>query len=189
MVNWKNTENTYGLLAIVLHWVTAVGVIFLFSLGLWMDGLDYYDEYYRLAPHIHKSIGVLLISLVFFRLIWRLANKQPSSLPSHKNWEKISAKVTHGAFYALLICMLFSGYLITTAKGDSLWVFNWFALPATISGIANLEDYAGSIHKWIAYSLIGLALVHAAAALKHHFFDKDTTLLRMLGREKNTNSH
>lgn len=183
----KNSASRYGLLAIVLHWVIALGVIGLFVLGLWMDGLDYYDKYYREAPHIHKSIGVLLISLVILRFIWRQINIQPAALPTHKTWEVVLAKVVHYVFYFILLCMLVSGYLITTAGGDSLDVFNWFSLPSLIDSVPNLEDYAGEVHEILAFTLIGLVILHALAALKHHFLDKDSTLKRMLFPGSNPN--
>lgn len=157
-----------------------MGVIGLFALGLWMDSLDYYDKFYREAPHIHKSVGVLLIVLVAFRFIWRQISVQPQPLSTHKRWEVVLAKIVHYVFYFILLCMLISGYLITTAEGDSLEVFNWFSLPSVIDTIPNLEDYAGEIHETLAFTLIGLVIVHALAALKHHFLDKDSTLKRMI---------
>ncbi len=180
----KNTENSYGLVAVLFHWVIALGVIGLFALGLWMDGLTYYDKWYRTAPHVHKSLGVLLIFLVVVRLAWRLYNSRPAELVSHKRWEKIIARITHFLFYLLLFSMFFSGYLITTAKGQSLDVFDWFSIPAVVSDGENLEDIAGEIHESIAFTIIGLAIVHALAALKHHFIDRDKTLLRMLGKSE-----
>lgn len=167
-------------MSIILHWVIAVGVIGLFTLGLWMVDLGYYDEYYRIAPHIHKSIGVLLVTLVVLRFIWRLLNVQPVPLASHKRWEVVLARAVHYVFYLILLCMLISGYLITTAEGESLKVFNWFSLPSLVSSVDNLEDYAGDIHEVLAFTLIGLVILHALAALKHHFIDKDSTLKRMI---------
>ncbi len=176
----KNTENSYGGVAILFHWLAACGVIFLFSLGLWMDGLGYYDKYYRAAPHLHKSIGVLLVLLFVIRFIWRVINIQPRALASHKPWEVTIAKTVHYIFYLLIIGMFISGYLITTAEGAALEVFSWFSLPASITGIANLEDMAGEVHEFLAYTLILLVVLHMLAALKHHFLDKDSTLIRML---------
>ncbi len=75
-----------------------------------------------------------------------------------------------------------SGYLISTADGRPLEVFGLFEIPALISGIDGQEDRAGEIHLALAYSLMGLTGLHAVAALKHHFIDKDRTLLRILGR-------
>lgn len=182
----KNAKSRYGLVAILFHWIIAVGVIGLFALGLWMDDLGYYDKWYRTAPHLHKSFGVLLIVLVALRLIWRLYNVRPAELESHKPWERVLAKITHLLFYLLLFSMLVTGYLITTAKGQALDVFNWFSIPSLVTSEANLEDIAGEIHEIIAFTIIGLAIAHALAALKHHFIDRDSTLLRMLGRAGRT---
>lgn len=182
---WRNNPHSYGLMAIICHWITAVAVIGLFALGLWMTGLDYYHPWYQSGPNIHRSLDILLAMLVLWRLMWRLTNAQPEPLPSHRLWERIIAKTTHTALYLLLFCMFVSGYLITTAEGKPLYVFNWFSVPAAITGseigINNLEDQAGDLHETMAYILMALAGLHALAALKHHFVDKDRTLLRMLG--------
>jgi len=55
-------------------------------------------------------------------------------------------------------------------------------VPATITSITDQEDVAGQIHFIVASILIGLALLHIAAALKYHFIDRDRTLMRILGR-------
>jgi cytochrome b561 len=73
-----------------------------------------------------------------------------------------------------------SGYLISTADGRAIQVFDWFEVPALVTGIANQEDIAGAVHYWVAVALIALASLHGLAALKHHFLDRDGTLLRML---------
>jgi len=131
---------------------------------------------------LHKGIGITLFAVVLFRLIWRLLNPKPAPLLNHAAWERLVAGVMHVLLYLLLFSVMVSGYLISTADGRSLEVFNLFAIPATISGIDNLEDIAGNVHLILTCSLMGLAMLHALAALKHHFFDKDRTLLRMLGR-------
>ncbi len=167
-------------MSITLHWGSVIAVFFLFGLGLWMDDLDYYDPWYRTAPDIHKGVGVLFISLVFGRLVWRLVNTKPKENPGHKPWEKKIAGVAHWALYLLMILMLPTGYLITTASGQGLSVFDWFTLPPLVTNIDNLEDVAGEIHELFAYSLILLVILHAVGAVKHHFWDKDNTLKRML---------
>lgn len=188
MALWRNTRSTYGIMAATGHWITALTVVCLFVLGLWMTDLTYYDPWYKRGPDIHRSVGILLALLIIWRLIWRLNNVQPMPLPNHKRWEKFAAKATHLCLYFLLFAMFFSGYLITTAEGQALNVFNWFSIPAVITGkevgIDNLEDTAGDVHETVAFILIGLASVHALAALKHHFMDKDQTLMRMLGKGK-----
>jgi cytochrome b561 len=83
-------------------------------------------------------------------------------------------------FYPLIFVLMLSGYLISTADGRPISVFGLVGVPATLTAIPNQEDVAGYVHQILAYTLIGLVALHALAALKHHFLDRDGTLLRML---------
>lgn len=153
----------------------------MFALGLYMVGLTYYDPWYRSAPQVHKSIGLLLLLVMLFRLGWRLINAHPVVLPSHRWWEVVVAHLTHGLLYLLIFVALVSGYLISTADGSSIAVFNWFDVPSMTGQIKGLEDVAGDIHRWCAWTLVVLAILHGLAAVKHHVIDRDETLRRMLG--------
>lgn len=177
---FKNQPDHYGIVQITLHWLIAFAVFGLFGLGIWMVELDYYSAWYRTAPDIHRSIGVIVVSLMVFRLIWRLFNPSVKSLTSHKNWEVKLAKVTHGLMYLLIVILGVSGYMITTAAGQPLIVFDWFAIPAVNFGIEYQEEIAGDLHSVFAWSLIGLVGLHIVGVMKHHFIDKDSTLKRML---------
>jgi len=75
-----------------------------------------------------------------------------------------------------------SGYLISTADGSSISVFDWFEVPSVTGQIKGMEDTAGTVHYWSTWAIVGLAAVHAAGALKHHLLDRDRTLRRMLGK-------
>lgn len=176
----RNTPDGYGLVAIALHWLTAIAVIAMFPLGLWMVGLGYYDPWYRSAPAIHKGLGVLLMAVVVLRLGWRYASPRPAPPASHRRWERRAAVVMHAMLYLLLLSIGISGYLISTADGRSIDVFGWFQLPATLTGLPNQADLAGEVHLVLAIALVTLVFVHAGAALKHYFVDRDATLLRML---------
>lgn len=177
----RNTKETYGLMAVSLHWIIALGVIGTAILGLWMTGLDYYSAWYRSAPFWHKSIGITLAVLIIFRLLWRWANPRPALLPHHQRWEVRLATLVHGALYVLLFIIVASGYLISTAKGQGVSVFGWFELPALVTGLPSQADRAGFVHYWLGVSLLALVALHALGALKHHFLDHDNTLRRMLG--------
>ncbi len=179
---WRNSPDDYGVVAIVGHWLVAVAVVGMFTLGLWMVDLGYYDDWYRTAPAIHKAVGVLLFVVVTARLLWRLFNPRPQPLGSHRALEQRAASITHVLLYVLLFAVMFSGYLISTAHGRPIDVFGLFSVPATITGLPNQADNAGDVHYVLAISLVVLAGIHALAALKHHFLDRDRTLLRMLGR-------
>jgi cytochrome b561 len=80
--------------------------------------------------------------------------------------------------------LMLSGYLISTADGRGIDVFGLFSLPATLSGVENQEDIAGKVHQSLAFILVALVVLHALAALKHHFLDRDATLKRMLGVQR-----
>lgn len=177
----KNTTSKWGFIALTFHWLSAVIIFFLFGLGLYMVELDYYDPWYQKAPFVHRSMGILLFGLILARLMWRWLSISPEHLVSHQLWERRLATTTHGLLYLLMMVLMVSGYFISTADGRSIDVFGWFSVPAVITGVENLEDYAGEVHEWTAYGLMGLASLHIAGALKHHFLDKDATLRRMLG--------
>jgi len=175
---WRNTQDRYGWISITLHWLVALAVLGLFCLGLWMVDLGYYDPWYRRAPELHKSIGSLLFGIMLLRLAWRYSNPRPEPIGSP--CEQKIARLVHTLFYVLLFTLVLSGYLISTADGRPIQVFQLFTVPATISGIDRQEDIAGEVHKILAYTVMGLAALHALAALKHHFIDGDHTLKRVL---------
>ena len=95
--------------------------------------------------------------------------------------ERLLAQSIQALLLILPILMVISGYLVSTADGRPLEVFGWFEVPAPGLEIENLEDKAGEIHAWLGYLLLGLILLHVTGALKHHFIDRDATLVRMLG--------
>jgi len=181
-MQFRNSEQRYGLVAVIMHWLVAITVIGLFMLGVWMTSLTLYHPWYVRAPYLHKSIGLLLFVVMILRLVWRLLNPPPAPLPTYTRFERVTAALVHGGLYLLLFAVMIAGYLISTADGHSVESFGWFTLPATITSIPDQEDVAGEIHEVLAFILIGLAVLHAAAALKHHFIDRDNTLRRIVGR-------
>ncbi|MBB3103877.1 cytochrome b [Azomonas macrocytogenes] len=181
-MQWRNSTDSYGLIGRLLHWLVAVTVFGLFGLGIWMRGLDYYSSWYRAAPEIHKSIGMLLFGQMLVRVAWRFFSPGPAPLASHGSLVQVATRLMHELLYLGLFAVMIAGYLISTADGRSIEVFGWFAVPASVTSLANQADLAGMIHKYLAWLLVILAALHALAALKHHFIDRDSTLLRMAGR-------
>ncbi|MBD3647702.1 MAG: cytochrome b [Pseudomonadales bacterium] len=178
----------YDLPAIVLHWLVAIGVLALFGLGLWMTDLDYYDPWYNKAPDLHRSIGVCVFVAMVVRLGWRLIRGTPAPVPGHGVLERRISAVVHRGFYLLVPLTAISGYLMSTADGRGVWVFDLIEVPATLTSIDNQEDLAGAIHWYLVLVIVGMAVLHALAALKHHFWDRDRTLTRMLGIRKEEKS-
>jgi len=178
----KNTADSYGWLSITLHWFVAVAVIGLFFLGYWMVDLSYYDPWYNKAPDIHKSIGIVLFVIMVIRLGWKLSQIQPNPLSNYNKFERVVSHIVHLVLYLLIFVSMISGYLISTADGRGIEVFQLFSVPSIGELFANQEDLAGFVHEYIAYTIAFLVCTHIFAAFKHHLIDKDITLKRMFGR-------
>lgn len=178
----NNTNDSYGWLSICLHWLVAVILIGLFVLGYWMVELNYYSVWYQKAPALHKSIGVILFIIMLIRVLWKVTQIQPAPLANSSKFEKAASHVVHKVLYILTFIILTSGYLISTADGRPISVFEMIEIPSLGLLFSNQEDIAGVIHKYAAYTIAAIVSLHALAALKHHFIDKDMTLKRMLGR-------
>jgi len=175
----RDSGRAYGWVSIVLHWSMALAIFGLFGLGLWMTRLDYYDAWYHRAPELHKAIGMLLLFALLLRMAWRLLNAHP--LPEGKPWEKLAAISMHRVQYVFMLVVAVSGYLIPTGEGQGIDVFGWFSVPALFEFEKRQADLIGQLHLITAWVLVVLAVLHAAAALKHHFVDRDATMTRMLG--------
>lgn len=175
----RNSNSAYGWLAIALHWLMALMIFGLFGLGLYMVELTYYDAWYKGSLDLHKSVGLVVALLLLLRIVWRWRNPAPAALPGPR-WEQRAAHGAHLLLYGLMVLLVVSGYLISTADGRAIEVFGWVSVPALPWAVDKQEDIAGEIHEILAWSLMALVALHLLAALKHHFINKDRTLTRML---------
>lgn len=176
----KDSKTGYGIMTILLHWVCATLVIFLFGLGVYMRGLDYYSPWYHRGPDLHIALGILVVALMLLRLVWRKINATPEAVPGQTAQATLAATAVKMALYALVFIIGGSGYLITTAEGSGANFFDLFSIPATVELSSTQVDLAGKIHKFLAWGTMGVVTLHAGAALFHHFFKRDNTLRRML---------
>lgn len=177
---WRNTQDKYGTVSKVFHWLIALVVPGLAALGTWMVGLDYYHAWYRSAPDLHRSLGVLTMLAMGLRALWLLLAGKPRALESHRRWEHLLAALSHWMLYLLVFAMGVTGYLLSTADGRGVDVFNWFAIPSSGEWMQNQEDIAGLVHKWLAWVLLAVISLHVIAVCKHQWIDKDKTLRRMI---------
>lgn len=163
--------------AIAFHWVIAALVLFNLWLGLFHDALP---REWKVMP-IHKSVGITILVISLGRLGWRLSHRPPQ-LPGHMpNWEKTAAKTVHWTFYALLLILPLTGWLMSS-NPEKPRVISWFTLfdlpvlPAT----PQIAGAAHEAHELLGFLMAGLVAIHIAAALRHHFLLRDTVLHRML---------
>jgi len=175
---YRNTKTGFGLIARVLHWGMALGILALFALGYWMRTLTYTSPYYQSAPDLHQSVGMVMFGLLVFRLFWKLGNVEPDTSDLTR-LEHIGAALMHWAFYAVLFVMMAAGYFILTLDGRSFGIFDLVDIPSIYSQ-KGLEKLAGQIHWILAYLTMALAVLHGVAAFWHHYVKRDRVMLRML---------
>ena len=173
----KNTENRFGLVAILLHWLIATLMIGMIILGLYMTGLPVGIEKLKFYGW-HKEYGFVVLALAFIRLYWRLINKTPDlKIPA---WEALSAQLMHWTLYGFMFALPLTGWLLTSAAGFPVSFFGLFTIPTLIAPNEELRHLFDGVHQWLAYTLIALLALHTLAAFKHHFIDKDNILKRMI---------
>ncbi len=163
----------------LLHWSIGLTIIGLLALGLFMEQMDYSDQKMQLY-RIHKSFGIIVLTLMGVRVLWRIVSTSPASLKTHKIWEKVLSKIVHIILYVMAFSMPLSGWAMSSSYGYPVSVFGLIKLPALLPKNEVRGEILADLHELGGYALIALIVLHVAGALKHHFIDKDTTLKRML---------
>lgn len=179
-MGWKNSANQFGWMTRILHWLVAAHILGLIGLGWYMVDLSYYDPNYHGALEYHKAFGILALLLGGLKVVWYLINSQPAPTAPLPPWQHWAASAVHHLLLALMVVIPVTGYLISTSAGDGINLFDLFELPALMTINDDTRDLATIIHEWLAYGTLGLVGLHAAAAVKHQFIDRDGTLKRML---------
>jgi cytochrome b561 len=174
----KNTLTRYGAVAQLFHWVIVVLIVTQFVLAKRADGLSPVAKIGVLATH--KSVGITILALALLRLAWRLFNPVPPVPSGTPRWQERAAHASHFLLYALLLITPVLGWLMSSARSFSVSYFGLFTLPDLIGPNRPAYERLHDFHELLAQTLAVLAIVHIAGALKHHFFDHDDVLRRML---------
>lgn len=179
----------YGSVAIVLHWLIALGVIANIALGLYFADLPRSDPDKFLLVQTHKSIGLTVLVLSLLRVGWRLMHPVPALPASMPLLLRIAARTTHFLLYVLIVAIPFTGWALVSSSplGLPTLYFGQFAwpqlpwlvdLPRATKKLVSHEF--GTVHVLLAWSAIVLVPIHILAALYHQFVRRDDVLARML---------
>lgn len=175
----QNLPTRYGAVAQTFHWLIAALVVTQFVLANMAEDLPLGIHKLAMLAR-HKSFGMTVLMLAVLRLLWRL-NHPPPELPTGmKPLERMLARATHIVFYVLLFAMPLSGWLMSSAKNYSVSWFSLFTWPNLIGKNEAAFDLLRSTHQILSGVLLAIAILHILAALKHHFWDRDDVLLRIL---------
>ncbi len=172
-------QHTYTAIAKVLHWGMALLIIGLLSLGFVMTGLPLSPEKLQYYAW-HKWAGVSLFLLVWLRLAWRLFNPPPPYPESMSALLQRLAHLGHAMLYGLMIVIPLSGWLLSSAKGVQTVWFGVLPLPDLLQKDKEMGHLLHEVHEALNFALLLLLGGHVAAALKHHWVDRDDILKRML---------
>lgn len=175
--------NRYTRTAIGLHWLVAAAIVGTFGLGLYMHELPFSPDKLKLYAW-HKWAGVSIFLLVLARIVWRLSHRPPAPPASMPGWQRQAAEGVHLLLYVLMLAVPLTGWLMSSAKGVPTVWFGVLPLPDLVGKDKALGELLATVHKILNLGMAALVLVHAGAALKHHFVDRDEVLARMLPRLK-----
>lgn len=180
-----DTQQKFSPLTIALHWVIALTIIAMLGIGFYMSINEYYPLY-----NWHKSIGVAIFAVILVRVWWRIKNGWPVPVRIYPTLEHRLAQVTHWVLIVGTVLMPISGMMYSGLGGYGIKVFGWVMVAGNKNSVtgqtepihSGLSALGQGVHEWLGYILVVTILLHLTGALKHHWFDKDRTLLRMLGR-------
>ncbi len=175
----QSTPTRYSAVAQLFHWVIAGLVVTQFVLARMADDLPLGARKLGLLAR-HKSFGMTILMLAILRLLWRLKHSPPALPPAMSPLERAIARGTHIAFYVLLFAMPITGWMMSSAKNYSVSWFSLFTWPNLIGKNEAAFNFLLATHQTLSYVLFVIAVLHILAALKHHFWNRDNVLLRML---------
>jgi len=170
---------SYGRLSRVNHWVTAIFFLAMLLLGFTLANAELGRESRAPLMLVHKATGVLLLAWGTWRVSWRIRNGFPSPPAAHPQWQIRLSTIVHIGLLTAVLLMPMSGVADSLLGGRDIDMYGLFTIPALAEN-AGLEAVAETIHSVTAYTLAGLLVLHIGAALKHHLFDRDPTLMRMV---------
>ncbi len=178
-MQFKNDITRYGAIAMLFIWAIVGLIITQFVLANTAEGLPLGPA--KIATlATHKSFGMTIFGLALLRLIWRWFNPLPE-VPAHTpSWQRWAARVSHWALYGLILVTPLLGWLMSSARNFPVSWFGVFTLPDFVEPDTARYEFFHAAHEVLAATLFFVAIIHAVAALKHHFFDRDNVLRRML---------
>jgi len=168
----------YTRTAVALHWLMALLITAGATLGATMTDLAVSPKKLRYYSY-HKWIGMTVLGLLLLRALWRLSHAAPPDEPMPR-WQSLAAHITHRLLYLLMFAVPLAGWLYSSASGYPVVYLKLWQLPDLVSKNAALAKVLVQVHAVLAWTLVSVALLHAAAAFQHHFVQRDATLRRML---------
>jgi cytochrome b561 len=175
----NNGVGRYGSLLIWLHWLMVLLIVAVYAC---IELRVLYPRGSGIREGLkgwHFMLGLAIFALVWLRLAVRLSSRAPPIVPPPPAWQLFVAHAGELAIYVFMIGMPLIGWLILNGENARVPFFD-LQLPSLIGENRALAKQLEEVHETagnVGYFLIG---IHAAAALVHHYLQRDNTLTRML---------
>lgn len=169
-----NTDQTFGVVTRLIHWVMALGIIAMLGFGTYLANMTVNMSNFHLFAW-HKSVGLLLLALALTRLIWHRVTSPPNPKGGVPAWQMRLAKGTHIALYLLMVAVPLTGWIASSATGIDVLFFG-ITLPHIAPASEAWEDGFFLAHTILTKVLFVLVILHIAGAVKR----RDGTILRMI---------
>lgn len=179
MAQMRNDAARYGIVSITLHWLGALAILAMLATAGWIWNAQN-DEVEGARIQLHASLGTLLYLVIAARILWSWIERKPDSLQD-KPGLTAAARLVHVVLLLLVAAQLVTGPLNVWSGGWPVSAFGWFTIESPFDGPQGWHDPMGEFHSITGLVIAGLVTLHVLAALKHHFLDRDGTVLRMLG--------
>lgn len=176
-----DTSDNYDILSRLNHWGIAILMIGMLIFGFYIEFLVPRGPGKGELFGIHKSIGVIVLLLGSWRVLWRVVQGFKEDIGTPPKWQSAIAKLVHWILLVGIIVMPLSGLVGSIFGGRAVSVFGWFTIPAATK-IEAISGFAYQVHGMFALLMVGAIAIHFFGALKHQIIDKDATMARMTGR-------
>lgn len=183
--NTNDDSVAYDATARALHWSSAVFFIAALIIGLYFSTLDYRNDkldYARFGEwiHWHKTFGILVFVLVFYRLYHRFRHPPPALPGDMPAWMRVSSTLSHVSLYGLIMVLGLTGLIASDIGNYPVRLFEVWLLPHFSPQNRPLADEIFQVHMLLGDVAAALVAIHIGASLYHHFVVKDRVLMRML---------
>ncbi len=174
----RNDVESFGWISRLLHWAIATGILFMLGFGFVLARMQpTFDNYWLYG--VHKSIGITLLALILFRIVWHRISPPPQPF-GEVEWQRRAAWGVHAILYVLMLAVPLTGWIASSASGIDTVIFNHITLPR-IAPVSQAVSHSFFLaHELLTRLLMAVLLLHIGAALHHHFVFRNRTLRRMV---------
>ena len=174
----KDTASGYGWVSILLHWITAILIVYLLYLGSTIGSFE--DTGREQAVNRHTSFAITGYVLLLWRVVWRIVYRHPGPTEAQRGWAFTAGKWTHYAIVAAIAVMMVTGPLTQFSYGRDIHVFDWFVIPAPFGPVYGLASFLHAIHAFTAGFILVTVILHIGGVYKHTAFNQDGTLAKII---------